>query len=165
MKVLVEELERIGALSVVTYLQSGNAVAEVSDRLLPAIGTRLTEAIHLRLGFAPAVVVRSARQLAAVARSHPLARAGDDPDEVNRLLAVMFLAAKPTAAASRSLDPKRSPGDEFVLKGCELYLRYASGAGSTKLTPDYLERSLGTVGTARNWNTVKALFDISGFGG
>ncbi len=160
MKVLAAELEKLGARSVVTYLQSGNAVAEVGASLLPTIAKSLSTSIHARLGFAPAVVVRSTQQVASVARAHPLGRRGDDPEEVNRRLAVMFLAGKPSAVAGRALDPGRSPGDEFLLRGSELFLRYSTGAGTTRLTPDYLERALGVLGTARNWNTVQALREM-----
>ena len=44
-----------------------------------------------------------------------------------------------------------------AVKGREVYLHLPNGAGRTKLTLDYLERSLGVAGTQRNWNTLLKL--------
>jgi uncharacterized protein (DUF1697 family) len=75
---------------------------------------------------------------------------------------VLFLSGTPEPAAVASLDPDRSPGDEFRVAGQEIYLRYAAGAGRTKLTLDYFERRLGLAGTARNWNTLLKLVELTG---
>jgi uncharacterized protein (DUF1697 family) len=75
---------------------------------------------------------------------------------------VVFLEEKPTAAAANRLDPRRSPGDEAVLRGRELYLRLGNGAGRTKLTLDWIEKQLGVRGTGRNWNTVTKLVELTG---
>ena len=50
-----------------------------------------------------------------------------------------------------------SPGDELALKGRELFLHLPNGAGRSKLTLDYLERTLGVRGTQRSWKTVLEL--------
>jgi len=60
-----------------------------------------------------------------------------------------------------ALDPDRSPPDELAVLGREVYLRLPSGAGRTKLTLDWLERRLGTRGTARNWRTVTKLVELA----
>ncbi len=38
-----------------------------------------------------------------------------------------------------------------------MYLSYPSGSGRSRLTLDYLEKTLGVTGTARNWRTVQRL--------
>ncbi len=38
-----------------------------------------------------------------------------------------------------------------------LYITYPDGAGRSKLTGTFIEKKLGTSGTARNWNTVLKL--------
>ena len=73
----------------------------------------------------------------------------------------MFLADTPTAAQARALDPQRSPGDELALVGRDLYLRLPSGMGRTKITNAWVDRTLGTVSTARNWRTVLKLIELS----
>ena len=74
-------------------------------------------------------------------------------------------SAKPAAANAARLDPKRSPGDAFELRGRDLYLHLPNGVAKTKLTNDYFDRTLATVATVRNWNTVGKLVEMSSRGG
>ncbi len=70
----------------------------------------------------------------------------------------MFLDTKPKAA---KLDPDRSPGDEFAVKGSEVYIHTPNGYGRSKLAPSWFEKGLGVRGTARNWNTVQKLVELT----
>ena len=45
--------------------------------------------------------------------------------------------------------------------GRHAYFIYPDGMGSSKLTIGVIEKSLGTRGTARNWNTVLKLGDLA----
>jgi uncharacterized protein (DUF1697 family) len=85
-------------------------------------------------------------------------RAGAEPG----MLHVVFLADEPTRAAIGALDPKRSPGDEFVVRGREIYLRCPNGMGRSKLTNAYFDSKLSTTSTLRNWRTVLELRDRAG---
>ena len=102
-------------------------------------------------------MLRTGAELAAAASRQPVSRQGAE----TKLLYVVFLDRKPAAGAVEQLDPDRSPGDRFSLNGRELYLDLPNGAGRTKLTLDYLERRLGVKGTARNWNTVLKLVELT----
>jgi uncharacterized protein (DUF1697 family) len=77
------------------------------------------------------------------------------------LLHVAFLAEKPDARRVAALDPARSPGDSFKVRGREVYLYLANGAGKTKLSNGYLESTLGTTSTMRNWRTVLKLSEMA----
>ncbi len=47
-------------------------------------------------------------------------------------------------------------------KDRQLYLVYPDGIGRSKLTAAVIEKTLGTCGTARNWNTVLKLAELVG---
>jgi hypothetical protein len=47
---------------------------------------------------------------------------------------VGFLADRPEAAAPEGLDPRRSPQDEFVVTGREVFLHLPSGVARSTLT-------------------------------
>ncbi len=64
-----------------------------------------------------------------VVRNNPLLLPGVD----EKSLCVMFLGKKPTAQEIAKLDPNRSPGDEFVVRGEDIYMRVRHMA-ETKLT-------------------------------
>jgi uncharacterized protein (DUF1697 family) len=75
-------------------------------------------------------------------------------------LYVAFLADRPSQERVEALDPDRSPPDEYVVRGQEIYLRLPNGAARTKLTTDYFDTKLKTTSTARNWRTVTKLFEM-----
>jgi uncharacterized protein (DUF1697 family) len=145
--------EDLGFTDVVTYVQSGNVAFRAPRADAGAISRRLKEAFGLELP----VVLRTGRELAAVASRNPFLREGAEP----KLLHVVFLDRKPAAGAQKRIDPERSPDDRFSLSGRELYLEYPNGSGRSKLTLTYLERCLGVNGTARNWNTVLKLVELT----
>ena len=146
--------EGLGFSDVVTYVQSGNVVFRAPRVDAGAIGRRIKEVFGLEI----AVVTRTGAQLASTASRNPFLTSESNP----KLLHVVFLDRKPVAGAVKQLDPERSPGDRFSLDGRELYLDFPNGSGRSKLTLDYLERGLGVKGTARNWNTVLKLVELTG---
>jgi uncharacterized protein (DUF1697 family) len=74
----------------------------------------------------------------------------------------MFLADKPSQAHVDTLDPHRSPPDEFIVQGQEIFLRLPNGAGNSKLTNAYFDSKLATISTSRNWRTVNTLLEMMG---
>ena len=157
MKDLRAMFERAGCSDVRTYIQSGNVVFGASAKVAAQVGAQVTAAIAKQLGLKVPVVVRTASELAAVVADNPFLREG----EALTRLHVAFLAHAPNEAAFAALDPERSPPDRFGLLGRELFLCCPNGMGRTRLTNDYLDRTLGTVSTVRNWNTVLALFELA----
>ena len=63
----------------------------------------------------------------------------------------------PTPERIATLDPNRSPGDEFRVIGREVFLYLPNGMARTKLSNQWLDSRLKTTSTVRNWNTVKTL--------
>jgi uncharacterized protein (DUF1697 family) len=153
MEALARLLEAAGGRGVRTYVQSGNAVfsagAAVARRVPAELARRLEEALGLQVP----VVVRAAEELRELVRRNPFPQGAADP----RRLHVAFLAEAPSPAAARALDPARSPPDAFAVRGREVYLWLPNGVAGTRLTNDYLDRTLGTVSTIRSWRTVLAL--------
>ncbi len=103
------------------------------------------------------MVVRTHAELERIAGANPFLSGGDEAKGLH----VVFLDGAPKPAAIATLDPDRSPGDEFSVSGSEIFLRYPNGSGRSKLTLDYLERRLGVTGTARNWNTLLKLVELT----
>jgi uncharacterized protein (DUF1697 family) len=141
-----------GATDVETYIQSGNLVYSAPDR--DGFAARL-EAGLSAVGVRSPVVTRTLAEWRSVAYNSP--EALGDPTS----LYVAFLRDLPAASQVATLNPDRSPGDRFVLRGRELYIRFAAGAAKTKITVDWLDRTLGTVSTMRNWNTVQAVLRMA----
>jgi uncharacterized protein (DUF1697 family) len=72
---------------------------------------------------------------------------------------VAFLAGLPPRPRREALDPARSPPDEVAVVGRKAFLRLPNGVARTRFTNAYLDATLGTVSTLRNWATVLALVE------
>ncbi|MFG3708620.1 DUF1697 domain-containing protein [Micromonospora sp. NPDC047670] len=157
-KVAMADLRRLvaglGHDDVKTYLQSGNVVFGSTVRDAEALARGIERAIADELGLSVPVLVRSGRELAAVAGGNPYADREDDP---TRLL-VAFLATVPEKSAVTALTVPGGENVAFTVTGREVYLHYPDGGyGRSKFTNNYLEKQLGVVATTRNWRSVRAL--------
>ena len=95
------------------------------------------------------------------AGAQPLPTAkGADPD----VLHVVFLAGAAAPARVAALDPARSPPDELAVSGREIYLRCPNGMARTKITNAWLDATLATTSTLRNWRTVQKLAEMAAGG-
>jgi uncharacterized protein (DUF1697 family) len=146
-----------GATSVKTYIQSGNVVFEAPERLASRLAKNATARIAEQHGLDVPVILRTASELAAVARGNPLLARGARPDSLH----VIFLADTPSAKQVATLDPARSPPDRFELCGRDIYVCCPNGVARSKLTIAYFDSKLGTSGTGRNWRTVGKLVELS----
>jgi uncharacterized protein (DUF1697 family) len=152
---LRDVFESLGHEDVATYIQSGNVV--FTSTVKPAqAATDIAAGIKSTFGLDISVIVRTRAQLAKAAKEHPYLTSSADGSK----LFVTFLEDKPSAAAIATLDPDRSPPAEYVVKGKEIFMFFPDGMGRSKLTLDYLEKRLGTRGTARNLNTVNKLLEL-----
>jgi uncharacterized protein (DUF1697 family) len=152
MKDLVAIFSACGCKNVSTFIQSGNVIFEGSAN---GLCLKIGKAIERKFGFRAPITFRSAEQLEKVVRGNPFLQENED------YLHVVFLADVPAAAAVKSLDPARSPGDRFHVSGQEIYLHVPNGMGQTRITNAWLDAKLSTVSTARNWRTTLKLLELA----
>jgi uncharacterized protein (DUF1697 family) len=145
-----------GAENVRTYIQSGNVVFEADTDASVRHAELITKQIQERFGIRTTLVLRTVEELKEVLAENPFLMRGVALDE----LYVAFLADRPSQERVAALDPDRSPPDELVVRGREIYLRLPNGAGRSKLTTDYFDAKLKTTATARNWRTVTKLLEM-----
>jgi uncharacterized protein (DUF1697 family) len=145
-----------GGDDVTTYIQSGNVVfrhAKATASSAAELEVELERRIEAATGFDVPVMVRTARQWAAVVRDNPFPGA-------DAHLHVAFLKKTPSRAAAQALDPAAFRPDEFALVRREVYLHLPNGVGPSKL-PQALS-ALATPSTVRNWRTVTKLLELAG---
>jgi uncharacterized protein (DUF1697 family) len=157
MKELVELFAEAGCSNVRTYIQSGNVVfgasASVRKRLAPTIEQRIKK----EYGYSVPIILRSAEELVGIVKANPFLKQKRDPETLH----MMFLATEPSASKIATLDPKRSPTDQYRVVGQDVYLYCPHGMGKTKLSNAWFDSKLGTVSTVRNWRTVLTLLDLA----
>ena len=130
-----------------TYIASGNLLFTGSDsesNVKSALEAALTEHMGKTVG----VMIRTAKEMAAVAKANPF-----DSEPGNRVVAIFLDEAPPADAAKMA----KNVADERIALGTrEIYVHYPSGQGRSKLTIP-----AATAGTARNMNTVEKLAELA----
>ncbi|MFE9406940.1 DUF1697 domain-containing protein [Streptomyces sp. NPDC006530] len=153
-------LEELGHGDVRTYLNSGNAVFSSASRDQDALAAGLEEAIEKHFGFRVACMVRSGPYLRSVLDACPFPAA----EMAGRQLHATFFSGPPvTAERFASLDPAVYLPEEFRLGDQVLYLYAPEGLGKSQLGAALSRPALlkGVEATSRNWNTVKALVEMT----
>ncbi len=132
-----------GWLQVQTYIASGNVVFVSKDK--PAkIKAALERRLQAYAGKPVGVVVRTAKEMAAVLADNPFPKAAP-----NRTVAI-FLDEPPPANALADIRGRKA--EELRLGTREIYVHYGEGMGRSKLVIPAVK-----FGTARNMNTVAKL--------
>lgn len=154
---LVKMFEKQGCTEITTYIQSGNVVFGAGEADVDRIPELISGAIRKKLGLPVPVTVRSAVEMERIIGSNPFVKSGAAEES----LAVSFLAVAPSKARVAAMDVRRSPGDEFIVIGREVYLRLGNGFAKTKLTNAWFDAQLQTMSTSRNWRTVLKLAEMA----
>ncbi len=140
--------EAAGFKNARTYIASGNVLFESA-----AAEARVKSLLEARLnkyaGKPVGVVVRTARELAAVLKANPFPKAAP-----NRTIAI-FLDDAPPADALKQATGRTD--EEMKLGTREIYVHYGDGMADSKL-----KIPAAKAGTARNINTIGALVRLAG---
>jgi uncharacterized protein (DUF1697 family) len=156
MSELRDLLANLGYADVTTYLQSGNAVF-TSPGQPAALGLAIEERIAAEFGKDVRVLIRTATELADVLGRSPLP---GQPENPSRFF-VAFLAAAPDPDLVAEIEVQSFGQDQIWISGREAYLWCPGGAADTPLTHNFVEKRLRVTATARNWNTVTKLVNLT----
>ncbi|MFH1811143.1 MAG: DUF1697 domain-containing protein [Pseudomonadota bacterium] len=151
--------ESLGFEDVQTILQSGNLVFSCAGHTTARLEETLQDAARAQLGLDTDFMVRTVREWRAIIDGNPMPeQARDDPAH----LLLLVLKAKPAMTEARSIQNSIPGREKLHLGERHAYIHYADGVGRSKLTTAWLDKKLGTRGTARNWNTVLKLAALVG---
>ncbi|WP_260295899.1 DUF1697 domain-containing protein [Sedimenticola hydrogenitrophicus] len=156
MKELVAMLESIGARSVKTYVQSGNAVFQSTEKDCSRLSKKLTAEIEKRRGFEPHVLILGLDAIESAIAKNPFPEAETDPSSLH----LGFLASPPKSPEMEKLNELKKESERFHLIGCVFYLHAPEGVGRSKLAASS-EKLLGVPMTDRNWRTVCKLRELA----
>jgi len=141
-----------------TYVQSGNVIFRTKEKNSGRLAAKIQTAIEKKFKCSPEVILRTAEELRKAIAATPFA---DRPDLEPGKILVTFLAAAPPLEAQAGFDKFKDYPEEVHLKGRELYIYFPNGSGRSKLPWSAVEKVLKVSGTARNWNSVKAMLEIA----
>ena len=75
-------------------------------------------------------------------------------------LYVAFISKELPSSAINELKISQFKPDEAVIDGNRIFIKYAVGAGKTRLDQKYIEKKLNVTATMRNYNTVSKLLEM-----
>jgi uncharacterized protein (DUF1697 family) len=156
---LVSLYKSLGFTDAETYIQSGNVIFENSENtLFDHIAEKIENGLKETFGHNVHVLVRSADDLKEIISCNPFT--GITNFDSSKL-AVIFLHKVPSEGQIDKVRNINFPPDMFYIKGKEIYIYCPNGFGRTKLYTNFFENKMKVTGTARNWNTIIAIFEMA----
>lgn len=156
MEAFRELLSGLGYTNVRTLLNSGNAVFDAAGGASARHAKAIATAIAAQLSIEVPVVVKSARQIAAIVNANPLA---DSAKDHSRLL-VVFTQDKKELSALERIGPLVAPEEGFAVGEHAAYLYCAGGILESRAGAALLGAA-GRTATTRNWATTLKLHALA----
>ena len=157
MDALKAALENIGFQNVETYIQSGNVFVDSEEENAPSVGFTIKQEIFKAFGHEVPVVVLSKEDLEACFKNNTYLK--EKHCDLKKLY-VAFIGKELSSSSLNDLRISQFKPDEAAIDKSRIYIKYAVGAGKTRLDQKYIEKKLNTVATIRNWNTVTKLLEL-----
>jgi uncharacterized protein (DUF1697 family) len=154
-KPLREKLTEAGFENATTYINSGNAVVKTSLSASAAT-KKIAEICKREFGFDKDIMLPTLTEWSSAIVANPYAA---EAAEKGTSVHLFTLSAAPSAEAIETLKARKHPSESLVVDGTFMYFHAPEGFGPSK-TPPIIDRTLGVVSTARNWNTVRKLEEL-----
>ena len=143
----------MGLANAETLIASGNVLFDSAAKPA-ALQTKIADGLKRALGYDVKIFVRSAAEIAEVAKQKPFPPARAKSAKV---LLVGFVDDPVNPATKKKWLSFQSEIDDFAVKGRELYWLAQLGQSASPLFKVPLERVLGISITFRNMNTVRKI--------
>lgn len=157
MEKLCEVLKELEFEKISTYIQSGNILFKSKIEDEKKLEKMISDLIYKHFGFDVPVIVVTPEDLKTTIKNNPFAKENIALPQPY----VAFLSTVPAIWDLEVLKATNFQKDRFVVLEKNMYLHYADGAGSTKLSNAVIEKKLKLTATARNWKTVLKLVELS----
>lgn len=150
--------ERMGFENVHTYLQSGNVIFTDEEKDSKKLEGNISSQIKNEFGFDVPIIILSKEKLQAIVEQNPFAK---DHQRDESFLHVTFLADEVMDYDELKISSMKQEGEEYHISARAVYLYCLLSYSSTKLSNDFLEKTLKVQATTRNWKTINALLELS----
>ena len=150
-------LESAGFKNVSTYIQSGNVFVDTDETSKAKVADKIKNIIKEKYGFDVGILILGLADLKKTVKDNPFLK---DADVNLKQVYVAFLSDSPQAENIDKFRQFDVQDDIALLEGNIMYLKYAIGAGQTKLSNALIENKLKVVSTSRNWNTTLKLLEM-----
>jgi uncharacterized protein (DUF1697 family) len=157
MDALKTTLENIGFENVQTYIQSGNVFVDTPEESAAKVGFMIKQEIYKVFGHDVPVVMIGKQDLEACFRNNSYLK---EQEADLKKIYVAFISTTLKSESINELKISQFKPDVAMIDGSRIYIKYAVGAGKTRLDQKYIEKKLNVTATIRNWNTVTQLLKM-----
>ncbi|MBS1745691.1 MAG: DUF1697 domain-containing protein [Bacteroidetes bacterium] len=158
MDALKKMYEGLHFKNVKTYIQSGNVIFSTQTGEVKKIADKIVKQIKNEFGFDVPVIVLTVDKLREIIQQNPFI---NDKQKDIACLHVTFLKVAPNEFDKKSIEEKKSEGEEIEFGSDAVYLYCPGGYGQTKLNNNFLENKLKVDATTRNWKTANVLLEMA----
>jgi uncharacterized protein (DUF1697 family) len=152
-------LDKLGYADVATLLNSGNAVFTGNAEPTSAHAARIRDAVKKRLGVDALVIVKSAKDIAAIIAGNAIGKVATDD---SKLLVAVTASARDLAKV-RALTREAWGTERLHVGKHAAYVWCANGILDSKAAVALL-KGLEDAGTTRNWGTLNKIHGLLGGG-
>lgn len=157
MDALQKMLENMGFTNVATYIQSGNVFVTSEEPDAATVGFKIKQEIFKEFGFDVTAIVLKIEDLQNCFSNNPFLK---EKEADLKKLYVAFVSKELRNDNINDLKISQFKPDEAQIDKNKIFIKYAVGAGKTRLDQKYIEKKLNLTATIRNWNTVTNLLKM-----
>lgn len=155
---LKELADTLGYRNIQTYIQSGNLIFELDEKIEnKEIAKNIELAIEKKFGLEVPVIVLSKDDIESAIAKNPFYKADAD---INKLH-LTFLNEFPEKDKQEIAESFDFAPDKFKIIGQNAFVYCEDSYHKSKLTNDFFEKKLDVKATTRNWKTVLKLWELS----
>ncbi len=138
--------------------KSGNVIFSTQPGEEKEIADKIAKQIKKEFGFDVPVIVLTADKLREIIQQNPFIK---DKQKDVAFMHVTFLADIPKEFDKKTIEEKKSAGEEIEFSEDAVYLYCPVGYGQTKLNNNFLENKLKVGATTRNWKTANVILEMA----
>lgn len=158
-KILMADLKLffndLGFKEVQTYIQSGNVIFKSLKNNKKEIAELISKKIKKVFKYEVPVILKTKKELKEIIAGNPFII--NSTIETKKLY-VAYL--NQTLKETKKIKEFDFGNDVYKVVNDIVYLKYAIGAGKTKLTNNIIEKKLDVIATTRNWRTTCKLLEL-----
>ena len=156
MEELRDMLEQLGFQNVRSYINSGNLGFDTTKTSEAKLVEKIEAAVEKRFGRPVPIMVREQKDIERILKNNPF----DGMYESHKHMHVLFLKEEMPTEKAEQLQASALPGEQYEVRGLEIYNLLPNGVAGSLLTKCFFERKPKVSYTGRNWRTVEKLAEL-----
>jgi len=147
---------QLGFENVKSYINSGNLAFDTKKTPENKLIDRIESAVESKFGRRVHIMVREQKDIERVIKNNPF----DGQYENHKHMHVLFLKEPMPAEKEEFLQASALTGEQYAVRGREIYNLLPNGVAGSLLTKGFFERKPVVAYTGRNWRTVEKLLEL-----